>query len=81
MSSCLVSYYCTDLPLVEKPVKLPIKRKIIETEAEPENKLLDKAGEDLEVFLTAQTAFAEYECPSRTVVFKDTYLLQSQKFR
>jgi hydrocephalus-inducing protein len=62
-------------------IKYPLKNKVIETEPEPDHKLVDKNGEDLEVFLTAETTFAEYECPSRVIKFKDTYVLQTKAFK
>ena len=54
---------------------------MVETEAEPEHKVFDKTGEDLDVFLTAEAAYAKYECPSRVIDFKDTYVLQTKVFR
>lgn len=60
---------------------MPLKTRVIETEPEPDHKLLDKNGEDLEVYLTAETAFAEYECTACVIDFKDTYVLQTKLFR
>lgn len=73
---CII--YIITVGAVQQP---PVKGKVIETEAEPENKQLDKTGEDLEVFLTAETAFADYECPSRAIKFKNTYILQTKVYK
>ena len=61
--------------------KPPMKSRVVETEPEPEHKVIEKNGEDLELFLTGEAAYAKYDCPSRLIDFKDTYVLQTKVFR
>ena len=59
-----------------------MKRKVIETEPEPEYKIINEdEGGDINVFLSAVTTYAEYECPTSAISFKDTYILQTKVFR
>ena len=54
----------------------------METEPEPEYKIINEdEGGDINVFLSAVTTYAEYECPTSAISFKDTYILQTKVFR
>lgn len=79
-SLAILLYYLLFIFTVDSG-KPPMKSRVVETEPEPEHKVIDKNGEDLELFLTGEAAYAKYDCPSRLIDFRDTYVLQTKVFR
>ena len=60
----------------------PIKKKVIETETEPSHEVTSaEGGQDIDMHFSAIVAYTEYECPTRAISFKDTYVLQTNIFK
>lgn len=66
--------------LPDKQTTLPAKQKVIEKEPEPEFKTVGEAT-DLTVYVSAVASYAEYECSTKSIRFKDTYMFQTRAYR
>ena len=63
-----------------RPPGAPGKRKVIETEQEPPHSVVDDSHRDLELFVSAVTNFAKYECSVGEVKFRDTLIYQTRLY-
>ena len=68
-------------PAHKHPPSTPAKKKVVETEPEPSHSTQEERHRDLELFASAVTDFAKYECPVREVPFRDTLMYQSRTYR
>lgn len=63
-------------------VVLPAKKKVVEVEPEPPHELTSaEGGLDIDMHFSAIVSTAEYDCPTRAISFKDTYVLQTKIFK
>ena len=60
---------------------MPAKQKVTEKEPEPEHKVSEEGSKDIDVYVSAVVGFAEYECPVKTIRFRDTYMFQTRLYR
>lgn len=63
-----------------KPVVIPAKKKVIETEPEPPHSEVESGRRDIELTVSAVADYAKYECPIHEVNFKDTLLYQTRVY-
>ena len=68
-------------PAHKHPPSTPAKKKVVETEPEPSHSTQEERHQDLELFASAVTDLAKYECPVREVPFRDTLMYQSRTYR
>lgn len=60
---------------------MPAKQKVTEKEPEPEHKVSEEGSRDIDLFVSAEINFAEYECSVKNIWFKDTYMFQTRAYR
>uniref|UniRef100_H2YKD6 Uncharacterized protein n=1 Tax=Ciona savignyi TaxID=51511 RepID=H2YKD6_CIOSA len=58
----------------------PAKKKIVETEKEPEHLVSEESARCLELFAWAKTDHAKFECETTSINFKDTLMFQARVF-
>ena len=68
-------------PAHKHPSSTPAKKKVVETEPEPSHSTQEERHRDLELFASAVTNFAKYECPVREVPFRETLMYQSRTYK
>ena len=68
-------------PAHKHPPSTPAKKKVVETEPEPSHSTQEERHRDLELFASAVTNFAKYECPVREVPFRETLMYQSRTYK
>lgn len=62
--------------------ELPAKKKVIDIETEPAHETTcTEGGIDIDMQYSAIISTAEYECPTKAISFKDTYVLQTKTFK
>ncbi|KAG7468631.1 hypothetical protein MATL_G00145140 [Megalops atlanticus] len=59
----------------------PAKRKVIETDPEPEHSVVENSTREVELLISAVCDHAQFTCPSEPVRFKDTLLYQTRAFQ
>ncbi|CAI9616593.1 unnamed protein product, partial [Staurois parvus] len=57
-----------------KGVQRPTKKKVIETDPEPEHTLLDDGSHQVELLVSAAVDYAQYKANSEDIHFRDTLL-------
>ncbi|XP_035275425.1 hydrocephalus-inducing protein homolog [Anguilla anguilla] len=63
------------------PAQAPAKRKVLETDPEPEHSVLDGSSRELELLISAVCDHAQFSCPTDSIRFRDTLLYQARAFQ
>ncbi|KAJ8247379.1 hypothetical protein GJAV_G00245710 [Gymnothorax javanicus] len=63
------------------PAPGPTKRKVLETDPEPEHSVLESSSRELELLITALCDYAQYSCQTEDIRFRDTLLYQTRAFQ
>lgn len=64
-----------------KPHAPPLKKKVIETEKEPQHQLVDDAQREVELMVSGVADFCKYECSVTEVRFRDTLVFQARVYK
>ena len=68
-------------PTTAEQARKPTKRKVVETEPEPAHTIIDASAKELELLVSATADFSKYKCKVEDIVFKDTLMFQTRKFK
>lgn len=58
----------------------PTRRKVIETEQEPQHDTLNETSRELDMKVSAISAYSQFRCDTTTVRFRDTYMFQTRAY-
>uniref|UniRef100_W5LN16 HYDIN axonemal central pair apparatus protein n=1 Tax=Astyanax mexicanus TaxID=7994 RepID=W5LN16_ASTMX len=58
----------------------PAKKKVVETDPEPDHTVVDNCSRELELTVSAVCDYAKFECQAKPIHFKDTTLYQTRVF-
>ncbi|KAJ8272065.1 hypothetical protein COCON_G00109240 [Conger conger] len=59
----------------------PAKKKVLETDPEPEHSVLENSSRELELLISAVCDYAQFSCPTDPIRFRDTLLYQTRAFQ
>ncbi|XP_049339422.1 hydrocephalus-inducing protein homolog isoform X2 [Astyanax mexicanus] len=59
----------------------PAKKKVVETDPEPDHTVVDNSSRELELTVSAVCDYAQFECQAEPIHFKDTTLYQTRVFQ